>query len=70
MIRWKEIKSIKKKNEPISPGEKKYIKENEIIENSSKGIRTRSSIRNECQHASFLSQIEPKNVKEGLDDEN
>ena len=56
--------------EPIFLGEKIHAKENKIIGDPSKGIRTRTSIRNECQYAAFLSQVEPKNVKEVLDDEN
>jgi len=61
---------IPQEKEPTFPRERKYVKENEIIGDPSKGIRTRLSIRNECQFAIFLSQIEPENIKEALSDEN
>ena len=35
--------------------------QDQIISNSSSGIRTRSSLRNICNNLVFISQIEPKN---------
>nr|CAN81433.1 hypothetical protein VITISV_010698 [Vitis vinifera] len=43
---------------------------NHIIGNPSSGVRTRSSLRNICNNLAFISQIEPKNIKDALVDEN
>ena len=56
--------------EPSFPRERKYIENNNIIGDASKGIRTRASIRNECQYVAFISQVEPKNIMDVLNDEN
>ena len=42
----------------------------QIIGNPSSGVRTRSSLRNICNNLAFISQIEPKNINDDLDDEN
>ena len=42
----------------------------QIIGNPSRGVATRSSFRNICNNVVFLSQIEPKNAKEAILDEN
>ena len=33
-------------------------------------VRTRSSLRNICNNLTFISQIEPKNINDVLDNEN
>ena len=40
--------------EPSFPRERNYMENNKIMGDSFKGIRTRSSIRNECQYVVFL----------------
>ena len=42
----------------------------QIIGNPSNGLRTRSSLRNIYNNLAFISQIEPKNINDALDDEN
>ena len=44
--------------------------QDQIIGNTSSGLRTRSSLRNICNNLAFISQIEPKNINSVLDDEN
>ena len=44
--------------------------QDQIIGNPSNGVRTRSSLRNICNNLAFISQIEPKNLKDALIDEN
>ena len=44
--------------------------QDQIIGNLSSGVRTRSSLRNICNNLAFISQIEPKNISDALDDEN
>ena len=44
--------------------------QDQIIGNPSSAIRTRSSLRNICKSLAFISQIEPKNINDALDDEN
>ncbi|KAL8100988.1 hypothetical protein AgCh_033025 [Apium graveolens] len=41
---------------------------NEIIGDPNAGVKTRSATANECQHACFLSQVEPKKTEEALMD--
>ena len=55
--------------ELIFPREIKYMVNNEIMGDRSQGVKTRSSIQNECRFIAFLSQIEPKNIQDALDDE-
>ena len=40
-----------------------------IIGDTSKGIQTRSSFKNFCANAAFLSQIEPKCIDEAIKDD-
>ena len=44
--------------------------QDQIIGNSSSGVRTRSFLRNICNNLVFISQIEPKNINDALVDEN
>ncbi|WP_374695565.1 hypothetical protein ACEW7V_00730 [Areca yellow leaf disease phytoplasma] len=41
-----------------------------ILGDPSKGIRTRASIRNECDYIAFVSQVEPKCFEEAEKDSN
>jgi len=41
-----------------------------IIGEVTKGVTTRNSLRNTCNHLAFVSQIEPKNLDEAIVDEN
>ena len=55
------------------PKELKFVinhPQDQIIGNPSIGVRTRSSLRNICNNLAFISQIEPKNINDALDDEN
>ena len=40
--------------------------QNAIIGDPNAGVRTRSATANECLHACFLSQVEPKKTEEAL----
>ena len=40
-----------------------------IIGQIKEGVSTRSSISNFCRHTAFVSQVEPKSIKEALKDE-
>ena len=44
--------------------------QNQIICNPSSGVRTRSSLNNICNSLAFISQIEPININDALNDEN
>ena len=44
--------------------------QDQIIYNPSSGVRTRSSLNNICNSLAFISQIEPTNINDALDDEN
>ncbi|GMJ08622.1 hypothetical protein HRI_004531400 [Hibiscus trionum] len=50
------------------PREFNYVKDSEILGDPSKGVTTRSSLRL-MNHVSFISCIEPKNIKEALKDD-
>ncbi|KAK8548035.1 hypothetical protein V6N12_060962 [Hibiscus sabdariffa] len=51
------------------PRELKYVKGGEILGDPSKGVTTRASLKNNCHHVAFISCIEPKNIKEALNDD-
>ena len=40
-----------------------------ILGDPSRGVTTRSSLRNTCEHAAFISQIEPKSFADAENDE-
>ena len=44
--------------------------QDQIIGSPSSGVRNRSSLRNIFNNLAFISQIEPKNINDALDDEN
>ena len=44
--------------------------QDQIIGNPSSGVRTIFFFRNICKNLAFISQIEPKNINDALDDEN
>ncbi|RVW63757.1 Retrovirus-related Pol polyprotein from transposon TNT 1-94 [Vitis vinifera] len=44
--------------------------QDQVIGNPLSGVRTRSSLRNICNNLAFISQIEPKNIKDAIVDEN
>ena len=44
--------------------------QDQIIGNPCSGVRTRSPLRNICNNLAFISQVEPKNVNNALDNEN
>ena len=48
--------------------ERLYVKDGNIIGDPSQVVKTRSSYRNICQYVTFLSHLEPKNVKKALKD--
>ncbi|KAK8681104.1 hypothetical protein V6N13_053511 [Hibiscus sabdariffa] len=51
------------------PREHNYVKGGEILGDPSKGVTTRASLKNTCHHVAFISCIEPKNIKEALNDD-
>ncbi|KAL4387044.1 hypothetical protein GQ457_09G000130 [Hibiscus cannabinus] len=55
--------------EVSNPRELNYVKGGEILGDPSKGVTTRSSLRNTCNYVAFISYIEPKNFKEALNDD-
>ncbi len=40
-----------------------------ILGDPFQGVISRSSLRNTCKYVAFISCIEPKNIKEALNDE-
>ena len=40
-----------------------------ILGDPSRGVTTRSSLRNTCEHAAFISQIEPQSFADAENDE-
>ncbi|KAK9031776.1 hypothetical protein V6N11_056065 [Hibiscus sabdariffa] len=51
------------------PRELNYVKGGEILGDPSKGVTTRASLKNTCHYVAFISCIEPKNIKEALNDD-
>ncbi|GAV62791.1 hypothetical protein CFOL_v3_06314 [Cephalotus follicularis] len=64
-----EIQQIQVTKEPIARREREYIKDNEVIGNPTEGVRTRSTLREYCDNVAFISNIEPKNVLDALNDD-
>ncbi|KAH9800792.1 hypothetical protein KPL71_000795 [Citrus sinensis] len=64
-----------KQNEGTSqtlPKEWRYVSSHPkdvILGDPSRGVTTRSSLRNTCEYAAFISQIEPKSFADGENDE-
>ena len=64
-----------KQNEGISQSlskEWKYVSSHPkdlILGDPSRGVSSRSSFRNTCEHAEFISQIEPKSFTDAENDE-
>ena len=46
-----------------------YVKDGKIIGDPSQGVKTMSSYRNIYEYVAFLYQLEPKNIKEALNDD-
>ena len=57
------------KKEPSYPKERLYVTDGKIIGDPNQGVKKRSSYRNICEYIAFLSQLEPKNVKEALNND-
>ena len=51
------------------PREFNYVKGGEMLGDPSKGITTRSYLGNICNYVTFISCIEPKNIKETFNDD-
>ncbi|KAL4323400.1 hypothetical protein GQ457_11G026390 [Hibiscus cannabinus] len=51
------------------PRELNYVKGGEILGDPSKGVTTRASLKNTCHYVASISCIEPKNIKEALNDD-
>ena len=51
-------------------GELLKVSQDNIIVQIEKGVSTRHSINNICEHMTFVSQIEPKSICDALKDEN
>ena len=62
------IQNLENQKEVSFPRERNYVKENEIIGDPRKGVSTRSSLRVN-NNLALISQIEPKNVQEALNDD-
>ncbi|KAK8508672.1 hypothetical protein V6N13_116185 [Hibiscus sabdariffa] len=64
------LKNISLEEREVSyPRELNYVKGGEILGDPSKGVTTRSSLRNTCNFVAFISCIEPKNINEALNDD-
>ncbi|GAV67062.1 hypothetical protein CFOL_v3_10571, partial [Cephalotus follicularis] len=64
-----EIQQVQVTKEPIARREREYVKDNEVIGNPTEGVRTRSALREYCDNVAFISNIEPKNVLDALNDD-
>ncbi|KAL4363272.1 hypothetical protein GQ457_04G019420 [Hibiscus cannabinus] len=63
------LKDISLEEREVSyPRELNYVKVGEILDDPSKGVTTRSSLRNTYNYVTFISCIEPKNIKEASND--
>nr|CAN62460.1 hypothetical protein VITISV_035911 [Vitis vinifera] len=59
----------KKEESPLALPPPQQVQD-QIIGNPSSGVRTRSSLKNICNNLAFISQTEPKNIKDAIVDEN
>ena len=55
--------------EPSYPRERLYVNDGKIIGDPNQEVNIRSSYRNIYEYVAFFSQLEPKNVKEALNDD-
>ncbi|GKV46902.1 hypothetical protein SLEP1_g53861 [Rubroshorea leprosula] len=65
-----EVQQTHELREPTFPRERSYVKGNEILGDPSKGVITRSHAHNTCAFIAFISQIEPNNLDDSLNDPN
>ncbi|GKV48992.1 hypothetical protein SLEP1_g55766 [Rubroshorea leprosula] len=65
-----EVQQTHELREPTFPRGRSYVKGNEILGDPSKGVITRSHAHNTCAFIAFISQIEPNNLDDSLNDPN
>ncbi|GKV17686.1 hypothetical protein SLEP1_g28155 [Rubroshorea leprosula] len=65
-----ELQQTHELREPTFPRERSYVKGNEILGDPSKGVITKSHAHNTCAFIAFISQIEPNNLDDSLNDPN
>ncbi|GAV61480.1 hypothetical protein CFOL_v3_05007, partial [Cephalotus follicularis] len=68
-VHEEEIQPTQVTKEPIARRKREYVKDNKVIDNPTKGVRTRSSLREYCYNVAFISNIEPKNIFDALKDD-
>ncbi|EOY21544.1 Uncharacterized protein TCM_013306 [Theobroma cacao] len=64
-----QIKQIIEESEPSYPMVRKEVDERKIISDPNQGVRTRAKVENDYEYFAFISQIEPKNIDEAVDDD-
>ena len=68
------MKDLKRKEDQHEdlPKTWKFVRDHpidQVIGDLIKGVRTRSALKDTCEYAAFISQLEPKNFKEAKNDE-